>query len=221
MKRLLVPLLILVFGPIAPVVEADAINCDFANIPGANIRFDGSTDTLTFADTGFGFRINDSATPDLIGLYGTISGTFKVGAITGDPLISQTAPVTSLGGTLGIYDGTHWLTADLDWKDITVANKMVGFTNGLGAVNLSHVSYSGDDTELQALANDSDPTVVLSFLLSPSKKQSLTDLMADGKTTTASYSGSLSAVPEPSSVAMWGGMAIGLWLVSRIRRKSA
>jgi hypothetical protein len=165
MKRMALAAVIMAWGLCGRAVHADTISCSFSSTTGATIQFDGSTDTITFPDGGYDFQIIDSTPGSLVNLYGTISGTFTVGTISGNPLTSETATVTpSVGSTLNIYDGTNWLTADLDWKDITVVNKLFGYMNGLGAVNLSNVSYSGTNTGLQSMANGTDQTAVLTFL---------------------------------------------------------
>ena len=112
----------------------------------------------------------------------------------------------------------HTLTADLNWSDIFVYSKLFGGLNILGAVNLSNFSYSGSNADLLAIANGADQSVVLSFQFSPFGKKSLADLMADGHVNSTSYSGSLSAVPEPSSCVLLGMAALGL--LAYIRRRS-
>lgn len=200
--------------------NAEPISCDFSSVPGASIRFTGTGDKIEFPDGlgGYDFVITS---PSLYGLQGNIGGTFIVGTITTVGGMEQADLTTN--GTFSLYDGvSNTLTANLDWKDITVYNKLSGVMNGDGAVNLTNIQYAGSNPGLKQIRDGTDQSVVLTFQFSPLAKKSLTELMTDGQVSSTSYSGSLSSVPEPSSCVMLGGMAVGLLLllVARLRRKT-
>jgi len=191
-------------------------------VAGSTIKFTGTGDTIEFpnAPLGYDFAITDATAGSLVGMSGNIGGTFTVTNITGPPTGIQHGDVSTLNGTLSVDDGSATLTADLDWKEINVYNKISGAMNGTGIANLSNISYSGSNLALLDVLNGQQQTVVLTFQFSPLKKKSLTDLMTDGQVNSTSYSGSLSSVPEPSALVLLAGAAIGLVAFIR-RRKTA
>jgi len=220
MKRSSLAVLIVVLALVAQTANAADISCDFASVTGASIKFTGTGDKIEFPNTGlYDFVITDTTSPNLGGLFGTIGGTFNVGPITTVGGVEQ-ALLSTTDGSFSIYDGVAAaLTASLDWKDITVYNKLSGVMNGTGLANLSGFAYTGGNSDLLAIKNGAEQTVVLTFQFSPLKKKSLAQLMTDGQVNNTSYSGSLSAVPEPSTLVGLAGMAlVGVGLVWRRRR---
>ena len=194
--------------------NADTISCDFSSMPNAAIQFDGMLHTVQFLDTGYDFQINVSTSASLLGLYGDIEGTFSVGTISGNPLTTETAPITSLNGTLSIYDGAgNTFTANIDLKDITVVNRLFGFMDSTGETNLANISYTGLNAGLLGLKNRADPMTDLTFQFSLLERKSLTDLMTSDGLTTTTFSGSTSATPKPSS-SRWVGQRLGCCLPS-------
>jgi hypothetical protein len=207
---------------------ADDLILNFSSVPTAKLDFNGSNSTFAFdaatkagaAYKGFDFNITKSAgaTGDSLGLYGKISGTFTVGAITNAGGV-QTAAVTSTNGVLDISDGTHDLTASLSWINIKT-NGTAGNANTSGAVNLTSITYSGTNQDLLALKADGSASVVLSFSFNPA--ETLTQLTTDQKHNTTAFSGVLTAtqpnsVPEPGAVALLlaGLPALGLCFARR------
>jgi hypothetical protein len=145
----------------------------------------------------FGFIGADSS------LVGWVSGgpfTVNMGTlVSSDAGAIQTASVTS-GGTLNIWDGTQDLTGTVNWIQIQTdtAVGQGGVADSL-AINLSNISYSGSNGDLLALKNSKGGNINMTFQFSGSDP-SLTTLFTSPGGTTASYSGSISAVPEPSTV---------------------
>jgi len=203
-------------------VEADTIN--FSSGLGAKVEFAGATDTFIFVDGlgGRDFKITlISGSPgtgftSLPGLEGNIGGTFTIGAITTSGA-TQTAPVTG-SGTFSIYDGAgSTLTAVLTWVDIATIGTG-GTINAIGTVNLSSFLYSGANTDLLALASNPSGIVVTSFQFIPGLN--LTALTTGTNVNSTSYSGSLTAVPEPTTLALVGSVLVGIAVWSRSRRRA-
>jgi hypothetical protein len=208
--------------------QAGFISMGFASSPSAVLRFNGNdpvggTGTFSFVPSG-GFSImitNSDGTGDAIGLFGNITGTFDIGAIT----ISGPVQSASVGGAgmLSIADGSGgFLTADLHWVDIQTIGTG-GSTNSLAKVNLSNIAYSGATiADLTDLAEHPNGIVTVTFQFIPAK--TLTQLTANGVTSNAnSFSGSIVETPEPSGLALMlsmlpvlaGGVAV------RRRRRTA
>jgi len=110
-------------------VACAIVKLDFGVVSGANMEFDGDTNTFFFnsavvipgppaivADfviTGVsGIPIPD---PNTIGSFGLFSGLFTIGAITGTN--PQNAPVTG-SGAVTITDTVSTLVLGLDWLSI-------------------------------------------------------------------------------------------------------
>jgi len=221
MNRSFLTVLIVALALLAPTANAANISCDFASVAGATIKFTGTGDKIEFPNTGaYDFAITDATAGTLVGLSGTIGGTFNVGAITTVAGVEQ-ALVTTANGSFGVFDGAKWLTASLDLEDITVYNKLAGVINGMGMANLVNIAYTGANSDLMAIKTGTNQTVVLTFQFSPLTKKSLAQLMTDGQVNSTSYSGSLSAIPEPSTLVGLAGMGLaGLVLAARRFRKS-
>lgn len=200
--------------------HADAIVLDFSSDLGSSMRFDGTGDTFRFDAglSGLDFLVTlvHDGFGDSLGLRGNILGDFTIGSIT-TMGSTQSAPVTSVGGVISIFDGTTSLTADIAWIDI-FTNGTIGGLNAGGDINVTNFSYGGSNNDLMNLATlgmDSG-MAALSFQFVPA--QSLTTLTADGTTTTTSYSGSIgSSVPDGgSTLALLGGALFG---AAGLRRK--
>jgi hypothetical protein len=222
MKKTCSFVVVVALALVVQTVNAQIISCDFASETDASIKFIGTGRTIEFPNTNtYDFVITAATSPSLGGLQGNINGTFIVGAITSAVPGVEQASVTTTNGTFSVYDGfSNTLTADLDWKDILVFNKLVGGMNVTGLVNLDNISYSGSNSDLLGIENGTDQTVVLTFQFSPLKKKSLADLMVAGQVNSTSYSGSLSAVPEPSSCVLLGMATLGLLAYAWRRRQS-
>jgi hypothetical protein len=179
---------------------------DFSSLPTSQIQFGpGSEFSITggVSDSALlpvnslaQFQITSSgAAMGLEGAFG--GGPWAFGPITVNGIV-QTANVTTTTGKFAIDDGTGTLlTGNVDWVQVFT----IGATGGLNAgatVNITGMSYAGSNAALLALLqNAGTGTMDLSFQFASS--ESLTQL-ADGATIGTSYSGSLTAVPEPATI---------------------
>jgi hypothetical protein len=122
----------------------------------------------------------------------------------------QTAPLISNGGTLTITDAaSQMLTGSIAGIDLTTLGTG-GVVNLDAIVNLKSVSYSGTNADLIQLRDEAKigGVVALSYQFIPGQSlASLAAAYADNKT---SFSGTISAIPEPSSLilAAIGALAV-------------
>jgi len=148
------------------------------------------------------------------GSSGAIGGTFGVGAIS-DFGAYQTAAVSG-AGTLSITDATGVLNADLVWLDIATLG-IGGIVNTQGIANLSNISYTGTNADLVALGNA--PAGIQTATFQFTGVTSLTQLFTTNTgTTQTSFSGSITAVPVPAAVWLFGSGLLGMVGVARRRR---
>jgi hypothetical protein len=197
------------------MARAGGLTLDIASDVGANIEFIGSGAGARFVfnnkGSGNGFDITaSSGLGDSVGLHGTLGGTYsytKASVVTFGPL--QSAPVSTSGGVLTITDASlQSLTGTISGIDVSTIGTSGG-VNVSGTINLTNVIYSGTNSDLTQLRNEADfggGTVAITFQFVPS--HSLLQLAASGSDRKTSYSGSITAVPEPSGLAL-GCIALG------------
>ena len=201
---------------------AAAVTIDYSNSPGSTIRFDptdgcgsGIVGCFDFTPSANNIEIT-SGTANTFS--GSISGLFGVGSIVPLGAGAETADViSSIGGGLSIDDGSNILTADLTWIDIFTFGT-VGGLNTQGTANLTNISYSGSNSDLVDLATANGgvgfQTATFQFI-SPT---SLTELFETGGTKETSFSGSISAVPVPAAVWLFGSGLLGMAGIARRQR---
>lgn len=205
--------------------KASAISIDFSSVVDARVQFNGSSDTFAFVPTDetrnqFQITLSDGS-GDSVGLFGRMNGSFSIGSITTIGSL-QTASVSG-SGELVIHDGAGYdLTGTLVWESVSTFGSG-GVINVNGSLNLSSLTYNGTRADLLALAAPGVGSEVISFQFLPGK--SLTELTADGRVFSTTFSGSLSAAEVPqgsdpvpdggSSMFLLGAGLIGLSIVSR------
>ena len=187
--------------------DAHAITLNFSSVPGATVRFTGTGKTFQFVDSttvgfaGSDFRVTLSdGAGDSIGLLGNLGGTFTIGTITISGPI-QNAPVTGVG-SFSIFDGSTSLTATAQWTSIRTFGTSGGINAG-GSINLSAISYSGANADLQALAASAADTGIatVSFQFVPAK--TLTQLTTAGAVNSTTYSGTVFVVSGAIGDFVW------------------
>jgi hypothetical protein len=193
------------------------LDLNLSPLSGSQIVFSGSSFNFSAASPGTGIGPGGSvpdqwsisseggsaSTGSAKNLVGGFSGgPFTYGAITisgisQDALVSPSTP-----SNLYISDGSGYLQGLVQFIDISTVGQVGGLINSQVLINLTGVSYSGGNTDLQFLTANQPGTVDLSFQFA-SGGLTLTGL-SDGNVHATSYSGSISAVavPEPSSLAM-------------------
>lgn len=222
MRRIGILAVLIVLAVSAQTAMADTISVGFESIVGAKISFKNGEITFTTPtkNPNSNFQINGSNNlpGDSLGDFGKLSGTFTIGAITTIGT-QQTAPVSG-SGLLTINDGTDTFSANLQWDEIEQQGT-AGNLNDAGVVNLSNVTYSGSSADLLALKNSIDQTAVLSFSFTPAK--SLTALKTTKTAITQTFSGQISALPEPGfygvlCVALMSLVGAGKVVAAKARR---
>jgi hypothetical protein len=194
-----------------------AITLNFQALDGTVINF-ATNSTFGFTSTnGYQFSISSviGGVGDSVGDNGFLSpgGPFTIGVITIAGGL-QSAAVTGTS-TLHITDNaTLDLTGTINWISIATIS-VAGVLDLNGQVNLTAITYSGTNSDLQALAAAGSGTDVVTFQFIPAK--TLTQLTTTGGQT--SYSGSITAVPEPGTWVLVA-MGTGLGVFVRGRRQA-
>lgn len=199
------------------------LTLNFSANTGTGVQFNGASDSFQFINDAFGYQwhiTSESGGSSALNLNGAFSSSsFHYGPITttgSGILMIQSAAVTGPLGSFLINDGTGNLSGTVNFIDVeTYASGSSGGMNALNLlVNLTGVTYSGSNPDLQLLRAEQPGTLDLSFQFSPGK--TLTQLSTGTGPYVTSYSGSLVVVPEPSTLAL---AALGGLVLLRLRRR--
>jgi len=198
---------------------------NFANVVGSAIQFNGITSSFQFDANGAGNEwtiTSETGQPSgsVLGLLGTFTGgpwTYGPITTTAGGLI-QSANIVASAASLSIKDGASQIaTADVLWGTVSTFQSFGGLNASL-TVNLSNLSYTGANSDLAAFFSNPSGALDVTFNFNPNG--TLTQLTTGTGPYLSSFSGSLSAVPEPSTWSILSlGLAFGTLLVYR-RSKS-
>jgi hypothetical protein len=208
---------------IASVTCHAQLSLNYASTPGASIQFNGANSTFQFNSstiTGYvgsqwSIGSQTGGTGSALGLFGVVTNSpFTYGLISSTilgPYTIQTANVTGPLGGLNINDGVgNLLTGDVNWVQLVTINSIGGINASL-TVNVTSLSYSGTNPDLVTFASEPPGTMNVSFQFSPGKM--LSELTSGTGPYTTSFSGSLTVVPEPTTISClllgFGALACG------------
>jgi len=208
-------------------LNASALNLilNFGPTDGSSIQFNGSQNTFQFnpGDNGYQWYItSETGGSSAVDLNGSVlGGPFLYGPITvSGSGFSESESATVLGplGNLVINNGPgDDLTGEVNWITIATFYTVGGFLNAAVNVNLSDVSYSGPNPDLQTLKANQPGILDVSFQFVPG--DTLTQLSTGTGPYSTSFSGSITtAVPEPASIALAGLGGLTLLLFRRQRK---
>lgn len=241
MKRLVLALAAMLGGFVNTSADA-AITLNLSANVGSEIRFVGNGTGATISFTPGPINTNSFVITSLSGGSGTNAGLGLKGDISGTFSYTLASIVSSGGGAEAatvVGDGTNKFTiidnagvpqtfsADISGINITTSGTS-GALNYKGAVNLTNISYSGTNADLlllkQQASSPNGGIATITFQFVPDGK-SLTQLVGSiGSTLTSStsFSGSVTAVPEPGSVVLaFSGIAmlgLGCYRKQRLNR---
>lgn len=207
----------------AATLPASAVTIDYSNTASHNIIINpadgcggpGTIGCFSFTSSGPSISITSGSA---LGFTGGISSVYGVGPITTTSTPAGPVETAAVNGTgvLSIFDGAFTLTADLSWVDIASFGT-AGNLNTQGTANLTNIIYGGSNADLLALVNAGGGINTLTFQFA--NPATLTNLFTTRTTTTqTSFSGSITPVPVPGALWLFGSGLLGLAAMTRKQR---
>jgi hypothetical protein len=197
------------------------LTLNFAANPGASVQFNGASSSFNFnpGNNGYQWIVTDEVGGfSAVGLNASVSnGPFLYGPITissSGGFQVQYATVLGPLGNLVMSDGAANLTGTVNWIDVATYGLGSGVLNAALNINVSNIQYSGSNPDLIYLVAHQPGSMDVSFQFPTSR--TLTELSLGTGPYLTSYSGSLSVVPEPSTLALTG---LGGLILLQLRRR--
>ena len=215
--------IVTIAGMVLMAVPSQAqLTLNFAANAGSSVQFNGSASSFNFNNGSNGYQWNvtdEVGGTSAIGLNASVNnGPFFYGPITianSGGFQVQYATVLGPLGNLVIHGAGGDLTGTVNWIDVSTYGVGAGLLNAALDVNVSNIHYLGSNPDLQYLVANQPGSMDVSFQFPTT--MTLTQLSSGTGPYLTSYSGSISVVPEPSMLALWG--LGGLALLGLRRRK--
>lgn len=205
---------------------------NFAPNPGASLQLNGAADSMSFNNGTNGWQcqvVGEVGGSSAMGLNASVNSTNPGGSFSYGPIFTsgsnafqvQYATVLAPLGDFVMSDGSGStdLTGTINWIDVATYGNGIDFLYGFIDINFSNLEYSGSNPDLQYLVALSQRLtrgsvdLSLQFLTT----ETLTELSTGaGPSLITSYSGSISFIPEPSTLALSG---LGGLVLVRLRRR--
>jgi hypothetical protein len=188
------------------------LTLNFASNTGATVQFNGSASSFNFNNGNNGYQWNVTSEVGgaaALGLNASVNnGPFIYGPITTSGSVQYASVLGPLGNLVLNDGGANNLVGTVNWIDVATYGVGPGVLNATLDVNVSNISYSGSNPDLQFLVAHQPGSMDVSFQFATTS--TLTELSTGTGPYLTSYSGSLSVVPEPSTLALagLGGLAL-------------
>ncbi len=187
------------------------ISLNFSSTVGASIQFNGAASTFQFnqglvrsynpaGDQWHIISESGVVVPTAVGLFGDIlNGPFAYGPITVNGA-NESAPVIGPLGGLLIKDALNIpLTGTVNWVTVSTSGS-AGALNAALTVNVTGMSYLGANPDLLALVGGAAGSGAMNLTFQFSPGMTLQQLTAGAGPYKTTYSGSISPVPEPTTM---------------------
>jgi hypothetical protein len=198
------------------------LTLNFASNIGSSVQFNGAASSFNFNNGNNGWQwdvTSEVGGSSAIGFNASVNnGPFLYGPITtsgSGGFQVQYATVLGPLGNLVMSDGSVSLTGTVNWIDVATYGEGEGQLNAALDINVSNIHYSGSNPDLQYLVANQPGSMDVSFQFPTT--ETLTQLSSGTGPYMTSYNGSISVVPEPSTLALTG---LGGLFLLRLRRRN-
>jgi hypothetical protein len=203
-----------------------ALTLNFGPNTGSSLQFNGVADSFNFNSGTNGHLWNitsESGGSSAQGLNGDfLGGPFHYGPVITSGFLESANLLPGSLSTLSIYDGSGYLTGTVNFGNVETVFGSFGILNSFVNVNLTGITYTGGNADLQTLVTDQPGTLDVTFQFA-SGGMDLNALSAGTGPYATSYSGSITVnppppAPEPGTLVLAGLGGLASLLAIRRRK---